>query len=68
MLGDGIIHPGICEDIAEDLGHAFAMDMGLELLEFCITPLENELTVNNQSMEDMNDEELQVSFFLSRML
>ena len=57
--------PENLEDISEDPGHAFAMEMGL--LEFCITQLENELTNNNQDsiIEDLNDEELQVYCFLS---
>jgi hypothetical protein len=55
--------PENLEDISEDPGHAFALEMGM--LEFCITQLENELTDNNQDIEDLNDEELQVCCFLS---
>jgi hypothetical protein len=61
-----IMHLENFETIAEDPGKAFAMDMGLELLEFCITRLENELADNNQEMEDLNEDELRVSWFLPR--
>ena len=54
--------PGNLEDISENSGHAFAMEMGL--LEFCITQLENELTDNNQDIEYLNDVELEVCCFL----
>ena len=60
------MHPEHFEAIAEDPGHAFAVDMGLELLKFCITQLENELADNNQEMEDLNEEKLQVGCFLLR--
>jgi hypothetical protein len=61
-----IMHPEHFDVIAEDPSHAFAADMGLELLKFCITKLENEFADNNQEMEDLNEEELQVSCFLLR--
>jgi len=47
MLDAKIMHPEHFEAIAENPGHAFAVDMGLELLEFCITWLENELEEND---------------------
>jgi hypothetical protein len=61
-----IMHPEHFDIIAEDPSHAFAADMGLELLEFCITQLENELADNNQEMEDLNEDKLRVSCFLLR--
>ena len=61
-----IMQPEHSNIIAEGPGHAFAVDMGLELLEFCITQLENELADNNQEMENLNEDKLQVSCFLLR--
>jgi hypothetical protein len=66
MSNAEIMRPEHFEVIAEDPGHTFAVDMGLELLEFCITQLENDLADNNQEMEDLNEDELQVSCSLLR--
>lgn len=54
------------ETVEEDPAHVFAMEMGLEFLDFCLDYLEKDFTSEDLDMElDLEDEAFAVSFHLN---
>ena len=56
------------ETVEEDLAHVFAMEKGLEFVDFCLDYLEKDITSEGLDMElDLEDEAFAVSFHLKSM-